>query len=39
MTGFTALLIFVILSLLLAMTYAGYRVPQIFLGNKKANHW
>ena len=39
MTGFTGLLIFVILSLLLAMTYAGYRVPQIFLGNKKANHW
>ena len=39
MTGFTALLIFVILSLLLAMTYTGYRVPQIFLGNKKANHW
>ena len=35
MTGFTALLIFVILSLLLAMTYAGYRVPQIFLGNKR----
>jgi len=34
MTGFTALLIFVVLSLLLAMTYAGYRVPQIFLGNK-----
>ena len=39
MTGFTALLIFVVLSLLLAMTYAGYRVPQIFLGNKKASHW
>ena len=30
MTGFTALLIFVVLSLLLAMTYAGYRVPPYY---------
>lgn len=39
MTGFTALLIFVGLSILLALVYATYRVPKIFLGKKKADHW
>lgn len=39
MTGLTALLIFVAWTILLVLIYAGYRVPMIFAGKKKANHW
>jgi uncharacterized MAPEG superfamily protein len=39
MTGITALLLFIGWTLLLALLYAGYRVPPILLGKKSANHW
>lgn len=39
MTGITALLLFIGWTLLLALFYAGYRVPPILLGKKSANHW
>lgn len=39
MTGFTALLILVAMSLALTMTYAGYRVLLVIMGKKRADAW
>lgn len=39
MTGITALLVYIIWTLLLALSYAGVRVPQVLTGKKSANHW
>ena len=39
MTGFTAVLLYLIWTLLLAVSYAGFRVPMVLLGRKRANHW
>lgn len=39
MTGITALLLYVIWTLLLALSYAGVRVPQVLTGSKSASHW
>lgn len=39
MTGITALLLFIGWTLVLALSYAGFRVPPILLGKKSANHW
>lgn len=39
MTAVTALLCFVIWTLVLAVSYATYRVPLILTGSKKASHW
>lgn len=39
MTGITALLLFIGWTLILALSYAGFRVPPILLGKKPANHW
>lgn len=39
MTAVTALLCFVVWTILLALSYATYRVPLILTGSKKASHW
>lgn len=39
MTGITALLLLIGWTMLLALSYATYRIPQIFLAGKPANHW
>ncbi|TVP53978.1 MAG: MAPEG family protein [Halomonadaceae bacterium] len=39
MTGITALLLYVIWTIILALSYAGPRVPQVLAGSKSANHW
>jgi uncharacterized MAPEG superfamily protein len=39
MTGFTAVLLYALWTLLLPLFYAGYRVPMIFGGRKRADHW
>lgn len=39
MTAMTALLLYVILTLLLPLIYASYRLPLVFTGKKKADHW
>ncbi|MGH8173908.1 MAG: MAPEG family protein [Rhodanobacteraceae bacterium] len=39
MTGFTAVLLYALWTLLLPIFYAGYRVPMIFGGRRRADHW
>ena len=39
MTGMTALLIYIIWTLILALSYATYRLPLVLTGKKSANHW
>lgn len=39
MTGMTALLIYIIWTLILALSYATYRLPLVLTGKKAANHW
>ncbi|MDX1589722.1 MAG: MAPEG family protein [Oleiphilaceae bacterium] len=39
MSGISALLIYIIWTLLLALSYAGVRVPKVLTGSKPANHW
>ena len=39
MTGITALLLLIGWTMLLALSYATYRIPQIFLAGKPASHW
>ena len=39
MSGFTAVLLYIVWTLLLALAYAGYRVPLILIGSKRADHW
>ena len=39
MTGFTAVLLYIVWTLLLALMYATYRVPIALLGKKSINHW
>lgn len=39
MTGMTALLIYIVWTLILALSYATYRLPLVLTGKKAANHW
>ncbi|MDX1823518.1 MAG: MAPEG family protein [Thiohalomonadales bacterium] len=39
MTGITALLIYIVWTLILALSYATYRLPLVLTGKKAANHW
>lgn len=39
MTGFTAVLLYATWTLLLPIFYAGYRVPMIAFGRRRADHW
>lgn len=39
MTGMTALLIYIVWTLILALSYATYRLPLVLTGKKTANHW
>lgn len=39
MTGMTALLIYIVWTLILALSYATYRLPLVLAGKKAANHW
>ena len=39
MTGFTAVLLYAIWTLLLPIFYASYRAPLILGGRKRADHW
>jgi len=39
MTGFTAVLLYAAWMLLLPIVYAGYRVPMIAAGRRRAHHW
>lgn len=39
MTAITALMCFVVWTILLALSYATYRVPMILTGSRKASHW
>jgi hypothetical protein len=39
MTGMTALLIYIVWTLILALSYATYRLPPVLTGKKAANHW
>jgi uncharacterized MAPEG superfamily protein len=39
MSGFTAVLLYIVWTLILAVVYASYRLPMIFSGKKPANHW
>ena len=39
MTGFTAVLLYAIWTLLLPVFYASYRAPLILGGRKRADHW
>ena len=39
MTGFTAVLLYAVWTLLLPIVYASYRVPMIALGRRRADHW
>lgn len=39
MTAVTALMCFVVWTILLALSYATYRVPLILSGSRKASHW
>lgn len=39
MTGTTALILYVLWTILLALSYATYRLPLVLTGSKKASHW
>lgn len=39
MSGITALLIYIVWTLVLALSYATYRLPLVLTGKKTANHW
>ncbi|MET0225954.1 MAG: MAPEG family protein [Dokdonella sp.] len=39
MTGFTAVLLYALWTLLLPIFYASYRAPLIFGGRRRADHW
>jgi uncharacterized MAPEG superfamily protein len=39
MTGFTAVLLYAVWTLLLPLFYAGHRAPMIFGGRRRADHW
>jgi uncharacterized MAPEG superfamily protein len=39
MTGFTAVLLYIVWTLLLALSYAFYRVPIALSGRKPMDHW
>ena len=39
MSGLTAVLLYIVWTLLLAIIYASYRLPLIFSGKQPANHW
>ena len=39
MNGFTAVLLYAVWTLLLAMMYASYRIPLVLIGRKSPNHW
>ncbi len=39
MTAFTAMLLYLVWTLLLALSYALYRVPLVLMGSKNADHW
>ena len=39
MTGFTAVLLYAVWTLLLPIVYAGYRAPMIARGRRRADHW
>ena len=39
MTGFTAVLLYIVWTLLLALSYATYRVPIALSGRKPISHW
>ncbi|MBQ24372.1 MAPEG family protein [Alcanivorax sp.] len=39
MTGMTALLIYIVWTLILALSYATYRLPLVLTGKKAASHW
>jgi len=39
MSGFTAVLLYAVWTLLLPIVYAGYRAPMIARGRRRADHW
>lgn len=39
MTGFTAVLLYIVWTFILALSYATYRVPFVLTAKKRADHW